>query len=155
MSKIHNKQGYSRLELICSVGIGLILIFFIFTGIRWHHNSLAKGDDSLKVNSAESVAAVNLMENGCVVNGCERSFDGRCEHTDRRGRTIGYYDAVKKKIFADVPRGYNEFSEMRIGEEKYTGDVGAMVIRVTGDAGQVTLDWVKGDRESCLESVHI
>ena len=147
MTILHNKKGLSRIELFCIVGIGLIIAFLLFSGIRWYHNSMARGNDSLRVNTAESVASMNLAASGCVVNYCEGNFSGACIHADKDGNTHGYYDAVERKIFAEKTAGYNEYPEMKIGDEKYKGKVGTMVIEVTGSQDEITLRWVKGDNK--------
>lgn len=142
MNLIKDNKGLSRLELFCIVGIALVAVFLAYKGILYYHNSMAKGNDSLKVNSAESVAAMNLTTAGCVINGCEGSFDEPCEHMDKDGYTTGYYDAVKKKIFADNLSGYNEYTEMKIGSEVYRGERNTMVIKVRGKEDKIDLSWV-------------
>lgn len=142
MTILHDKKGLSRIELFCIVGIGLIVIFMAYKGVLYYHNSLAKGNDSLKANSAESVAAMNLTTAGCVVNNCAAGVDETCSHTDKEGYTVGYYDAVKKKIFAENLAGYNEYPEMKIGDDLYTGDKNTMVIKVRGKADKIYLSWV-------------
>lgn len=141
MNQIHNNKGLSRLELFCIVGISLLLIFMVVKGILYYHNSMAKGNDNLKANTAESVATMNLSTSGCVVNGCEAGFDETCEHTDKDGYTVGYYDAVKRKIYADNLAGYNEYTEMKIGDDIYKGKKNTMVIKVRGKENEIYLSW--------------
>lgn len=142
MEILHNKKGLSRIEVFCIVGIALMAVFIAYKGVMYYHNSLAKGNDSLKANSAESVARMNFTSSGCVVNNCKAGFDEPCEHIDEDGYKTGYYDAVKKKIFAENLAGYNEYPEMKIGDETYEGDRNTMVIKVRGKAEQIYLSWV-------------
>lgn len=142
MSILHNNKGLSRLEFFCIVGICLIAVFAAYKGILYYHNSMARGNDSLKVNAAKSVATMNLSTAGCVINGCEGSFDKPCKHMDKDGYTTGHYDAVKRKIFADNLAGYNEYTEMKIGDEIYKGKKNTMVIKVQGKEDKIYLSWV-------------
>lgn len=147
MGKLKSKKGLSRIEFFCIIGIVLCLIFIVFTAVCWYHNSLAKGNDRMKANTAESVAAMNLAESGCIVTGCEGGFDERCEHENEYGETTGYYDIVQKKIYAEKPAGYNEYLKMEIEEREYEGERGTMVIQVTGSADEITLKWIEGDNK--------
>ena len=64
------------------------------------------------------------------------------KHMDKDGYTTGYYDAVKRKIFADNLAGYNEYTEMKIGDEIYKGKKNTMVIKVQGKEDKIYLSWV-------------
>lgn len=139
---LHNDRGLSRLEFFCIAGICLIVAFAAYKGVVYYCGAMARGNDSLKVNSAKSVAAMNLSDNGCVVNGCEGGLDKPCRHVDKDGYSTGYYDAVKRKIFGGNLPGYNEYTEMKIGDKTYRGKKNTMVIKVEAKEGRIYLSWV-------------
>ena len=147
MNLINNKRGLSRIEVFCIVGIALIVLFAAYKGVVYYYGYMARGHDNLKVNSCESVAMMNLSTTGCVVNDCPSATGGTCVHIDKDGYTVGYYDAVERKIFAENRPGYNEYPEMKAGRKEYTGEKNTMVIMVKGKDSQFYLSWVEGDNK--------
>lgn len=134
-----NKRGWSRIEVFCIVGIGLILAFLLFLGVRYHFSQMDTGNDALRLNAAESVARTNWMTTGCVVTGCSETSE-TCPH-ELEGETMGYYDPVTKKILAEKIKGYNEHPIDH--REKNT-----LIIRVIADSSNILLEWVEGDNRS-------
>ena len=145
MRILMDKKGLSVLEVLCITVISATLMFMAVAGLMKLDDYLDNGNDSLMVNSAESVARVNLTADGCVVNGC--SGGSECTHVDSGGSSIGYYEPVTHHIVASKPSGYNEFRIMRIDGKYYTGAESTMVICVRGRGDSVKLKWVKGDND--------
>lgn len=138
--------GLSRIELICIILLIAVALGLAIMGVMFYKHSMARGDDAMKENTCERVATFNLLENGCVVTDCDRTKNEACIHEISDGVTIGYFNAVEKKVFADKPQGYNEFTKMKIGKRSYYGDVNTMVIMVRGEKDKVKLSWVPGSK---------
>ncbi len=120
----------------------LMLGFFAVIGIRWYAVRMQHGDDKLTLNTAISVAKVDSLDGQrCPVDGCS---GGRCLHRRSDGSYVGYYDNVKNTIVGDKPKGYNEYTTMRIGHNTYRGARGTMIIRVKTKSGRITMSWVSG-----------
>ena len=138
------KEGLSRIELICICVLIAVAIGLAVCGITFYKHSTARGDDGMRENTCERVATVNLLENGCVVSGCDRVMGETCIHELSDSFTYGYYDAVAKKVIAEKPEGYNEYKEMKIEGRSYSGEPNTMVIKVEGHGDKVKLSWVHG-----------
>jgi hypothetical protein len=136
----------SVLEMILIVFIVLMSGFVAYKCFEWVGNATAHGNDSLLANTAASEAAVN-SNNGqeCVVQNCPSRTGGVCAHiVNSDGATVGYLDKVTKHIVGEKPYGYNEYTEMDIGEEEYFGDKNTMVIQVKAEKGAISVSWVPG-----------
>lgn len=143
-NRMPGNSGLSRIELICIIILILVALGFAVIGFMYYQHAMSKGDDGMKARTCERVATVNLLETGCVVNGCDRQKGTTCIH-QVGDVTVGYWDAVAKKVFADKPAGYNEYPKMKIGKTVYHGKVHTMVIKVEGRKDKIKLTWVKGD----------
>lgn len=145
--KLADSSGkISVLEMMLIIFIALMSCFIIYQGIAWMGANTAHGNDSLLANTAASEAAVN-SNNGlnCVVQNCPSRSGGVCSHqigTD--GATVGYLDKVTKHIIGEKPYGYNEYTEMDIGDAQYFGAKNTMVLQVTAEKGKITVCWVPG-----------
>ena len=144
---LNNRKGkISRFETILILVIIACLAFFVFIGLKWEKDSLDTGNDSLRENTAKSVAIVN-SNNGiqCMIKDCPSYSGGTCTHQYGTDGYFGYYDDVSNTIVGDLPSGYNDGTEMNIDGKKYYGDRGTMVIKVTIEPGEEpVLSWVKG-----------
>lgn len=139
-----DRGGVSRREVLLVTLISLMVLFFVYEGYKWYRDSLARGDDKMMVNTAESVGRVNSNNGlGCVVDGCRGGLGGHCEHWNGFGY-VGYFDNVGNCIVGKKPRGYNEYPVMEVDGKKYYGERGTMVIRVYGKDANVTLSWEPG-----------
>ncbi|MDX8419588.1 hypothetical protein MOZ60_05730 [Stecheria sp. CLA-KB-P133] len=135
----------SALEMVLIVVLCLEGLFLAWCGYRWYQQRLAHGNDSLRVNTALSVARINSSNGAdCPVDG---SSSQNCVHWNGT-EYIGYYDGVANKIVGDKPDGYNQSSEMDIDGKTYTGKPGTMVIQVETGNGEVHLSWVLGRASS-------
>ncbi len=146
MSVIKNKNGWSLLEVMCITVICILLGLIILMGIKTLDSYLDNGNDAMMVNTAESVAMVNLASSDCVINSCSGRA-GECTHIDRTGFTVGYYDEITHHIIAEKPSGYNEFGLMKINDNYYRGRKKTMVIKIEGRGMTVKTSWVKGDND--------
>ena len=144
MNIIKDKRGLSRLEVLCITGICILLALSAYWGICYYRDSLDKGNDSMRVNTAESVARNNLLSDGCVVDNCTQE-DDTCTHKTADGRTVGYYDSVSHHIVADKMQGYNEYEQTSAENAKLEGKAGTMILAVYGKDKEVTLKWIEGD----------
>lgn len=136
----------SNLEMMLIVLIALMCLFITFKGVQWAADNTAHGNDSLLANTAESEARIN-SNNGlnCVVQDCPSRSGGVCSHQiGNDGTTVGYLDKTTKHIVGEKPYGYNEYTEMDIGDMQYFGERNTMVIQVTAKDGVVTASWVPG-----------
>ena len=143
MRKLLNKDGSaSLLEVILIAAIAVMALIYFLMGGNWMKERLNHGNDSLAVNTADSVARIN-SNNGmnCVVDGCGST--GHCPHWSSLGY-IGYFDHISNKIIGEKTKGYNEYSTMEIGRQQYHGDPGTMVIKVIARDGAIVLSWELG-----------
>lgn len=136
MMLLDNKGKTSYLELIIIIIIIIELLWYIANSFGWLNNKVSTGNDSLYENTALSIAKVNSL-NGiqCPVNECEKGSE-LCTHFTSQGY-IGYFDGDSNTIVGVKPKGYNSNSE--------NGQVGTMVLRITCNEGNISLDWVKGN----------
>ena len=143
MRKLKSNKG--RISLIELLALGFLIpvfLFLCFKGVEWYYDAMTNGDDRMYVNTAESIATVNSL-NGiqCPVDGCGNS--PYCPH--RYGdHYVGYYDNISHKIVGTKMKGYNQAKIMRVGNKKYSGEVGTMIIEVTCGDSEIELNWVKG-----------
>ena len=138
----NNKGRISLIELLALAFLIPAILFLGFKGVEWYYNSMRDGNDGMYVNTAESIAVINSL-NGvqCPVDGCGGS--AYCTH--RRGdHFVGYYDNISHKIVGYKLAGYNQAKIMHVGEKKYSGDEGTMIIEVISGNGEIELNWVKG-----------
>ena len=137
-----NKGRVSTIELVAIVFLSVAAIFLGFKGLNWYYDSLTNGNDSLMANTAESVARVNSL-NGlqCPVGDCPHG--DKCTHL-KGSYYVGYFDSVGNKIVANPTEGYNQAETMKIGKNKYYGEIGTMVIEIKCKEGTVELNWVLG-----------
>ena len=143
---MRSREGrMSALEMVLIVVLCLEGAFLAWCGYRWYQVRLAHGNDSLRVNTALSVARIN-SSNGddCPVDG---NADKSCAHWNGSGY-VGYFDGVANKIVGDKPAGYNQSSSMDIDGQTYTGNPGTMVIQVETGNGEIHLSWVLGRTSS-------
>ena len=138
------KGSISLLELIVLIIIAIEAIFFVTYSFNWYDSKFSSGNDSLYLNTCESVAKVNSL-NGvdCPVNDCVDP-SGKCVHYTTSGY-IGYFDSETNKIVGNKPSGYNSSDNPSIDGKGYTGKKGSMVNRVRCFSGNIYLDWVKGN----------
>ncbi|MEG0924750.1 MAG: hypothetical protein RR313_11460 [Anaerovoracaceae bacterium] len=144
MNIFNNKKGLSRIELFCTVGICIIIVALIFTGIKFYRDSLRKGNDGLLENTVESVARGNYLAQGCVINGCPGG--DKCTHNTIEGN-VGYFNNINYYIEENKPHGYNQYHEMKVKDIKYHGKIGTMVIKVIGSDKGIELSWVEGENK--------
>ncbi|MBQ9328007.1 MAG: hypothetical protein IJ225_05680 [Solobacterium sp.] len=141
--KLNGQEGsVNLLEFGLITAIVLMAAVYFFLGGSWMKIRMNHGNDSLAVNTADSVARIN-SNNGlnCVVDGCGSS--GHCPHWSSIGY-IGYFDNVANKIVGEKPKGYNEYSTMEIDRNQFHGDPGTMVIKVIAKEGEMVLSWELG-----------
>lgn len=145
--KLKDTSGkVSVLEMMLIILIACMSAFLVYKGFAWAAENTAHGNDSLLANTADSEARIN-SNNGqnCVVQDCPSRTGGVCSHLiDNSGGTVGYLDKVTKHIVGDRPYGYNEATEMDIGDQQYFGDKNTMVLQVIAQDGKVTVSWVQG-----------
>lgn len=146
MRAISNENGWSVLEVLCITVICILLGLILLMGINTLDSYLDNGNDAMMVNTAQSVARVDLATSDCVLSSCS-GLDGVCTHLNRQGYTEGYYDEITHHIIARKPKGYNEFGLMKVGENYYRGRKKTMVIRIEGRGMTIKVSWVKGDNE--------
>ena len=145
LGKLKEKRGrISALEMIVIIVLVAEALFLGYKGITWYIDSMAKGDDALMVNTAESVARIN-SNNGmnCVVNKCASNSNGQCPHQWGEGY-VGYFDNVSNTIVESKPPGYNQAKVMTVGDQEYYGEINTMVIRVYVKPNHIELSWVLG-----------
>lgn len=142
IKKLRTKKGWSRVELICSVIIICIIIVLLLCGIFGYYIQQLKGEDALMQNTAESVAISNTITTPCPVRGCDGGTT--CTHKSADGTYTGYFSHPLNTIGGDLPKGYNSYKTMTIGDKIYHGKAGTMVIKVEAKDGELTLSWVKG-----------
>ena len=143
INKLRETKGGSNLLTVLLVTAILVMIgIYFLLGGNWMLVRMEHGDDGLRANTADSIARIN-SNNGmnCVVDGCGST--GYCPHYSTIGY-IGYYDDIGNKIVGEKTKGYNEYNQMEIGNKKFYGDPGTMVIKVVAKEGEITLSWEKG-----------
>lgn len=137
------KGAVSRREVLLTVLIAAMAVFFGVEFMRYLKGQQNKGDDALRANTAESVALINSNNGmGCPVNGCGNTT-GTCAHY-AGGKYSGFFDDVSNSVIAKRPAGYNEYGTMEIGGEVWHGAPGTMVIHVTTGGSEVKLNWETG-----------
>ena len=141
-NKLRSTQGLSRVEFFCIIGICAAAVFFIISGIFWYRDRQLKAEDTLMVNTAESVAISNTLSGLCPVRGCDGGAS--CTHKTADNTYVGYFSHPLNTIGGDLPKGYNSYKTMTIGDKTYHGEPGTMVIKVEMKDGELTLSWVKG-----------
>lgn len=93
-------------------------------------------------NTAQSIATSNTITTPCPVRGCDGTTT--CTHKSADGTYTGYFSHPLNTIGGDIPKGYNAYKTMTIGDKTYHGKAGTMVIKVEAKDGELTLSWVKG-----------
>lgn len=134
--------GLSRIEIICITIIICTIVVFGFSGVSWYRAQQLKGEDNLMLNTAESVATSNTITTPCPVRGCDGNTT--CTHKSADDTYTGYFSHPLNTIGGDIPKGYNSYKTMTIGDKTYHGKAGTMVIKVEAKDGELTLSWVKG-----------
>jgi hypothetical protein len=129
----------NRLEFFLILAILIMLSFIAYIFLSFHAREVARGNDALTENTAESVAKVN-SNNGadCPVDSCP---GGNCIHKVGN-QYVGYYDSVGNKILSYPTKGYNSGDTMTIGEKTYKGRPGSMVLRVKTGDHKIQMDWI-------------
>lgn len=146
MRILADKKGWSVIEVVCITGITIMLTLILIAGIKYLGRDLNRGNDSMMVQTAESVARMDLSSTDCVVSSCKDKVT--CTHKTSDGYTVGYYDTVTHHILAVKPKGYNEHGIMYVGSKSYKGARYSMVIKVKGKTGgDIQLSWVEGDND--------
>lgn len=147
MKKLRNTKGrITLIELVFLLIIVVEVLYFVASSYGWLDFHMSSGNDSLYANTAESVAKTNSL-NGiqCPVNNCEKG-GVNCTHLTSQGY-VGYFDGETNTIVGLKPKGYNSNDNPSIDGKEYVGKTGTMVLRVTCNEGEITLDWVKGAEE--------
>lgn len=142
--KLNNKGKVSYLELGLIILIVIELLWYIANSYGWLDSHMSSGNDGLYANTALSVAKVNSL-NGiqCPVNECEKGNE-ICTHYTSQGY-IGYFDGESNTIVGIKPKGYNSNANPTLNGKEYIGDVGTLVLRITCNEGDISLDWVPGN----------
>ncbi len=138
--KSQNGQALSVFELCLVVGIIIMLVFWLFVGSDIILNYQKRGNDNLRENTCESVAMVESN------NGMNCPLDGRsdtCPHYTSNGY-VSYYDDISNTLVESKPYGYNDYNVMKIGNQKYYGPEGSMVIKVYCQEGHIQYSWEIG-----------
>ena len=145
--KLRETDGaITRREVLLTILVVAMCLFFVFEFTRYLDSQQKKGEDALRVNTAESTAIIN-SDNGqsCPVRGCDGK-NGSCAHYFS-GVYVGYYDDVLNTIVGEKPKGYNDNSPVKVGDEVWYGEPGTMVIKVTVDgSGGIKLSWESSRR---------
>lgn len=143
MDKLRSRNGFSRIEIICIIGIVLVVLFVVMKGVQWMRVSMAQTEDAMLVENAERIAETNIAGGGCPVNDCKGGET--CEHRTKDGSYVAYFDHPNNRIVSEPVKGYNEYSTMTIGEQTYYGEPDTMVIQIVVKDGVITLSWVEGE----------
>jgi len=143
MQKLKDRKGnISVVEIFIIFLLCLEALYLLYKGGSWLAQEATGGNDRFLENTAESTAVVESL-NGlqCPVYGCsDQTF---CTHQQGEWY-VGYFDEKTHHIIAYAPKGYNQNKVMRIGNKKYYGDPGTMVIMIRCRNGEIELSWVKG-----------
>lgn len=142
-TKLNKTDGYTNLlEFVLIAAILIMAAVYFFLGGSWMKYRMNHGNDGLAANTAESIARIN-SNNGanCPVDSCGSS--GHCPHWTNEGY-IGYFDNIGNIIVGSRPKGYNEYSTMEVGDRKFHGEPGTMVIKVTAKEGEIVVSWELG-----------
>ena len=144
MNKLRSSKGFSRIELICIVGISAVLLFFAYSALNWYHVSQLEAEDKIIANTALHTAEMNTVGSLCPVNSCDGQTS--CTHKTEEGY-VGYFDYVSNTIYGERKKGYNQYREIKLSGKTYTGEAGSLVIKVVCTDGDIRLFWVKGRRK--------
>ena len=144
MNKLRSSKGLSRIEIICIVGISVILLFFTYSVVNWYHVSQLRAEDKIMANTAKRVAEMNTVGSPCPVDNCDGGE--MCTHKAEEGY-VGYFDHPTNAIYGERKKGYNQYREITLSGKTYTGEVGTLVIKVVCRDGDIRLSWVKGRRK--------
>ncbi len=143
MERLRNEKGFSRVEVICIIGISLMVLFVVIKGFRWHSANMAQAEDDMLTSTAQHMAEVNSTGTGCPIDDCMGGTS--CTHLTEEGY-VGYFDHPNNKIVADPVSGYNVYKTMTIDGVTYKGKPGTMVIKVVVKDDEITLSWVEGKK---------
>lgn len=144
MKKLRRRKGISTVEMLCIIFLSVVAVSLIIMGLQWYRVQVRTGNDRMLVNTAESVARMNLVGHECMVKSCDGGVT--CTHQSAGGY-VGYFDHPTNSIQGTPGAGYNEYKVMTIGDRKYYGKPGTMVIRVVNHDGEPELSWVEGDNK--------
>ena len=141
--KLHSRAGgVSPFELVLIIGIVLMLAVFGVIIYQYHALQVAHGNDTLAVNTAESVAKTNSLNGiSCPVNDCP---GGDCPH-HFLNRYVGYYDYTSHKIVARPTGTYNQSKNPEALDKTYKGEAQTMLLRVVTENGTIKIDWITPD----------
>ena len=145
--KLRDTSGsVTRREVLLSVLAIAMCLFFVYEGMRYLDGQQKKGNDALRVNTAESTATINSNDGmSCPVRNCS-GRNGSCSHYIG-GVYVGYFDDVLNTIVGKKPEGYNEYDTMKVNDQFWHGAPGTMVIRVEVDgSGGIRLSWESSKR---------
>ena len=139
--KLGSSRALSTTEVFCILCFAVILALGLILGVSYYRRQMRIGNDNHLVLNAERTATMDLVGSTCIVRNC----DGKTSCTHKTGSyNIGYFDHPTNTIVGALPKGYNEYKIMDIGDKTYYGPVNTMVIRVMYDGSMMILDWVKG-----------
>lgn len=141
--KLHSRAGgVSPIELVLIIGIVLMLAVIGVIIYQYHALQVAHGNDTLAVNTAESVAKTNSLNGiSCPVNDCP---GGDCPH-HFLNRYVGYYDYTSHKIVARPTGTYNQSKNPEALDKTYKGEAQTMLLRVVTENGTIKIDWITPD----------
>ena len=134
------EPGFSGLELLCCIGIALMLLWFLLVGGNNLSHVMDEGNDDFFVSSAKREALVNLQ--GATI------FTDGVALAEMEYPVKGYYDSRRHTIDRTKPVGYNS---QRIvtgkNQEEIFAEPETMAVCVEYDGKEVRAYWVPAKGE--------
>lgn len=134
--KLSRRQGLSTIELLCAVGIVLVLAAAIFIVAQVYAEKSARGNDRLAMETAKSIATTNIHKGDVFSHGNGEDFPQR-----------GYFDPITHTIVKECPKGYNDSAVVTSADGTlYSGAPHSLVICVEYDGENVDLFWTEAKK---------
>lgn len=144
MDLIADKKGFSRIEVVCMVGLSLFALALVIGVGIFMLDLMRQGNDTGSINNAESIARATTA-GSCLVPDCPGTSSERHQtHMTSDGAVFAYFDKTSNCLTDVLPRGYNESTTLTIAGHRTNVEPGSMVIIVEAKDNAVSSSWVEG-----------
>ncbi len=140
---LRDVHGFSRVELICGIGIGIALLALIVALGSYMLNDMQRGDDSITLHTAKTCASIDAT-GSCLVPDCPGTDTPvhKTTHIDSNGYNFAYFDKVANCLTDERSTGYNEATVTDLDNKSYAPS--SAIVRVENHDGDIICDWVLG-----------
>ncbi len=141
--RLRDARGFSRVELICGIGIGIAILVVVFAIGAFMLNDMQRGDDSVTLHTAKTCGSIDAT-GSCLVPDCPGVDTPvhQMSHIDSDGYNFAYFDKVGNCLTDERGYGYNEATVTDLDNKSY--EPNSAIVRVENRDGNIVCDWVLG-----------